>query len=279
MEIYHYCNLNKFESILKSKKIWLTPVQTMNDGTEVDHLYNVILPSVKEKIIAETPTQLLSNVETIFNFVENNSKLRVEYMPYCACFSDNGDLLSQWCMYADNGTGISIGFDFNYFKINNEPPHPNININQSIGLEAILYDYNLQASILYDIIKQNVSHETPNALYWITILGNLTRYSAIFKNRTFYTEQEKRIIYYFEKQHISQFRDNYLSGPYNYEYKNGTYSRFELSWFNANNSHAISKIIIGPKCQKSKKDISEMMEKYGVQITEDQVFKSESSYR
>ncbi len=128
MNVFHYCNLNKFEGILNSKKLWLTPVQTMNDGTEVDHLYNVIFPKVKEKIIAETPAHLLNNVETIFNIVENNAKLHTENMPYCACFSDDGDLLSQWCMYADNGTGISIGFDFDYFQIKNEPPHPNTNV-------------------------------------------------------------------------------------------------------------------------------------------------------
>jgi hypothetical protein len=278
MDIFHYCNLSKFENILKSKKLWLTPVQTMNDGTEVDHLYNVIFPKVKELIISETPPESLNNVETIFHLVESNSKLHIANMPFCACFSDDGDLLSQWQRYADDGTGVSVGFDFGYFNIKNKPPHPNSNIKNSIGLDEIIYDYNLQASILYNICKQNTSHETPNAMHWLTILGNMTRYSAIFKNRTFYTEREKRIIYYFDKQHISQFDDNFLSGPFNYEYKGVTFSRFELNWFKTGTKHAITKIYLGPKCQKNSTEIIGMLEKCGIQMNESQIVRSESSY-
>lgn len=32
---------------------------------------------------------------------------------YMICFSENGDLLSQWRGYADNGRGVTIGFDYN----------------------------------------------------------------------------------------------------------------------------------------------------------------------
>lgn len=279
MNIFHYCNLKKFEGILSSKKLWLTPVQTMNDGTEVDHLYNVIFPEVKKIIISETSPQSLSNVEEILSLVDNKSKLHVVNMPYCACFSDDGDLLSQWQRYADDGTGVSVGFDFGYFGIKNEPPHPNSKVENSIGLDTVIYDYNLQASILYSICKQNISHETPNAIHWLTILGNMTRYSAVFKNRTFYMEREKRIIYYFDKQHISQFNDNFLSGPFDYKYKGGTFSRFELNWFAARNNHAIEKIFLGPKCPKTSIEIIEMLEKFGIQVNESQILKSESSYR
>ncbi len=100
MEIFHYCNLGKLESILKSKKLWLTPVQTMNDGTEVNHLFDKIFPTVRERIIAETPPHLLNNIESSLTLIETNSKL--QNMPYCVCFSDDGDLLPQWQRYADD---------------------------------------------------------------------------------------------------------------------------------------------------------------------------------
>lgn len=35
---------------------------------------------------------------------------------YTACFSGNGDLLSQWRGYAGDGTGIAIGFKTKYLK-------------------------------------------------------------------------------------------------------------------------------------------------------------------
>ena len=35
-------------------------------------------------------------------------------LPLIGCFSKNGDLLSQWRAYAEDGKGFSIGFDSNY---------------------------------------------------------------------------------------------------------------------------------------------------------------------
>lgn len=35
-------------------------------------------------------------------------------LPLISCFSKNGDLLSQWRAYAEDGKGFSIGFDSNY---------------------------------------------------------------------------------------------------------------------------------------------------------------------
>jgi len=276
MDIFHYCNLSKFEGILESKKLWLTPVQTMNDGTEVDHLYKVIYPKVKEKIITETPPHLLDDIQMQFGLIESSSELRSQNMPFCTCFSDDGDLLPQWRSYADDGTGVSIGFDSDYFKIQNHPPHPHINIKNSIGLESAIYDYNLQHLILYNVIKQELSGGTQNPIGWLTVLKNLTLFSAIFKNRSFRAEQEKRIIYYFYDKHISQFDNDFLSGPHNY--KDG-YSRFDLSWFNSAPNHAITKIFIGPKCKQSAHEILKMLEKFNIKIAENQIIKSESSYR
>ncbi len=137
----------------------------------------------------------------------------------------------------------------------------------------------MQAIVLYTIIKQNLSYGMPDALHLITILGNMTRYSAIFKNRSFRAEQEKRIIYYFADQHIDQFDENFLSGPYDYECKGTKYYRFELSWFSDNSNHAITKIFLGPKCQLGSAKILKIFGRLGVQINENQILKSESSYR
>lgn len=279
MEIFHYCNLIKFESILNSKKLWLTPVQTMNDGTEVDHLYNIIWPKVKEKIITEMQSDLLDDVQHIFNLVDGNAKLHVEDMPYCVCFSDNGDLLSQWCRYAEDGTGVSIGFNSNYFKIQHQLPHPNIIAGNAIGIGTVVYDYDLQISILSELVKYFLKQEVKNASIWLNILGNLTRYSAIFKNQSFFTEHEKRIIYYFANQHTDQLSDNFLSGPYKYVCKNVEYSRFELSWFNSDWSHAITRVFLGPKCQCGSSEILKQLNQFGIQIDQSQILKSASSYR
>lgn len=277
MEIFHYCNLSKFERILNSKKLWLTPVQIMKDGKEVNYLYEEIWPKVKKKIFNETQVQFRSNLQSIFSLIDNNSKLRTGLMPFCACFSNNGDLSAQWRDYADDGTGVSIGFDFDYFKIQSIPPHPNININNAIGLGTVVYDGNSQILGLYSIAKQELSLEPPNPQTWITILKNLTIYSALFKDIYYLPEQEKRIIYYFDDQHTNQLTDSFLSGPYDYEYKISGYFRFELRWFTSDWNHAITKIYLGPKCEQSTSDVLKLLNQFGINIKENQILEAESS--
>jgi hypothetical protein len=277
MILYHYCSVNNFENILNSKKLWLTPIKSMNDRTEIDHLYNNVWPCVKEILLRNINPNYIKFLKEIIEIVDRESKLHVASFPYCACFSDDGDLLSQWRSYSQDATGISIGFNSEYFKIQNQLPHPNTKIENAIGIDTVIYDFSVQVNGLSQVMKQVI--EPKNSYCWVAILKNLTRYSAIFKNHTFFSEQEKRIIYYSDKSHLDQFSGYNLTGPYEYVKDNVMYSRFELSWYQSRSNHAIANIILGPKCKYDRGELMQMLDNFNIQLEEQQIHKSLSTYR
>lgn len=272
MDLFHYCSIETFENILASKKLWLTPVVSMNDGTEVNHLYNVIYPKVRKNIISQTHND---NIIQIFKYVDNNFITYTVNMPYCACFSDNGDLLSQWNEYAENGTGVSLGFNSDFFNVQNRYPRPNTTLSLAVGLESVIYDLNSQENELHELINGVLSLDDLSATTWITILKILTVNSSKYKNEQFSSEQEKRIVYYYIEQHDSQFNGSLLSGPHRYSCDGNDYQRFDISWYNSPTEHAISTVYLGPKCQRTPVEILKMMEKYEIIISENQIIKSE----
>lgn len=108
--IYHYCDANALLSILQNRTVWATETNYLNDSDELLSLFK----------------NIESHLQTID--IENTSFIREQFvkaagtaislrpnligMPTCvACFSEDGDVLSQWRAYAADGMGFSIGFN------------------------------------------------------------------------------------------------------------------------------------------------------------------------
>jgi hypothetical protein len=95
--LYHYCGIESFYGIVKSKEIWLSSADFTNDYTEG----KVIAEGLKEQLRAcdnSFDRQLLSAV--------SNFPTRA----FIACFSQEPDSLSQWRGYAAFGAGFAVGF-------------------------------------------------------------------------------------------------------------------------------------------------------------------------
>lgn len=100
--VYHYCSPQSFLQIMESKKIWLSSTRNMNDSAEGKWFLNIVIKVLKEHE-EELGKEWCENVKT---------ELKYNYIPlYIACFSKNGDALSQWRSYAEDGFGVAIGFD------------------------------------------------------------------------------------------------------------------------------------------------------------------------
>lgn len=96
--LYHYTSSHALISILQNRCIWLSGRWNLNDTNEgsvfCQHL----------KSYAEAESLDGSSAERVL------TNLRM-FESYVSCFSSNGDMLSQWRGYANNGTGVSIGFN------------------------------------------------------------------------------------------------------------------------------------------------------------------------
>lgn len=105
--LYHYCSTETFLNIIQNKSIRLSSMKMSNDSSEGIWVSNLISDYIENggmgfsKIEMKLIHMFLSDYQDIF--------------PSLAfCLSREGDLLSQWRGYADDGYGFCIGFDKGY---------------------------------------------------------------------------------------------------------------------------------------------------------------------
>jgi len=123
--LYHYCSVETFLNIIRNKTIRLSDVGKSNDYMETKWLLEYFEKEVIRQY-QENPSILsnqviygLDDIDTIKFLVQNEKQKmmrRTDHLFYTACFSENGDKLSQWRGYADDGYGVSLGFNFNVLK-------------------------------------------------------------------------------------------------------------------------------------------------------------------
>ena len=120
--VYHYCTLDTFHKIISNRSIRLAEVDKSNDRTELLWLRDYIRGEIL-KLFGEwadrapkqaPPVPLLNwHLEQALEYYFGDGK---PYNFLVTCFSHEPDLLSQWRGYADDGCGVSVGFDQNMLK-------------------------------------------------------------------------------------------------------------------------------------------------------------------
>lgn len=100
--IYHYCSPQTFLQIIERKCLWLSSTNNMNDSSEGRWYLDLV-----KDVLRDNELELGDDwCDSAINYLESN--LRPSYI---TCFSTEKDLLSQWRAYADNGSGLAIGFE------------------------------------------------------------------------------------------------------------------------------------------------------------------------
>lgn len=102
MLLYHYCSNATFLSILTNRELWLSELTLSNDSMEGAWVREVLLSECRRR---EMPRQAMDD------FTEKVGNLLHFASAAGFCLSQDGDLLSQWRGYADNGAGVCLGFD------------------------------------------------------------------------------------------------------------------------------------------------------------------------
>lgn len=105
--LYHYCSTDALFSIVSRGEIWLSSVLQSNDGMEGKFVTSAILGLAQHDKLHSVLLQILEQ-----------QLRRAEKFSDCLafCLSENGDLLSQWRGYANDGAGVSIGFSKDFLK-------------------------------------------------------------------------------------------------------------------------------------------------------------------
>lgn len=153
--IYHYCSIDIFLSIIENQELWVSDIFKMNDSSEEKYLEDLLRFYLKRihgellkdkkfkeylkkneeeeqeelrkksfeeyynKIFSYEVKKSIQNYININKFLAINELLKEKSKKikrYICCFSGDGDLLSQWRAYADDGQGISVGFKKSQIK-------------------------------------------------------------------------------------------------------------------------------------------------------------------
>jgi hypothetical protein len=132
--LYHYCSNTSFLSIVSNQTIRASEYSLSNDGMEGKWIRKVIEECCSERgLSASQLGVVLSEFDTITSM----------YGAAGICLSEDGDMLSQWRAYSENGAGVSIGFDSTAFYVqpaDRAPPLP--------ALGKVIYDLATQKRII-----------------------------------------------------------------------------------------------------------------------------------
>lgn len=225
--LYHYCNLSTFLSIISNKTLWLSNIGKSNDKLELNWLNKVFVDMVIEVKNEFLNRKNLEKEKSNFDFfqkVESFAKyISKDILSECwaLCFSENGDLLSQWRGYADDGKGVSIGFSSDFFE-DAQTCNPQFKRYKSIEFGKVNYfDKNEAIEYLkgqYNFEKINNCHDEIELSLALNGLTLLTSIKSIFiKHHSFLEEKEWRMVTSWNKKRVSNelIKSMYESIPYN----------------------------------------------------------------
>ncbi|HEY5125197.1 MAG TPA: DUF2971 domain-containing protein [Ignavibacteria bacterium] len=272
--IYHYCDANAFLSICSNKKIRFSDIFSMNDFFEMHWGYSIWEKAATE-LFNEVGRDFLDKIDEVIH------KSGLYGLVITSCFSLDGDVLSQWRAYADDGTGYSIGFKAkDLIKLPIRPLKISYNeqeqINEVIKVVKALYNVENKEKEKYGSDFRMLCYELAYDL-------------SAFKNPSFIEEKEIRLIHIldFEKSNdflklvddggealgkevkgepvLFRIRDN-IPSPY-----------IDLDFINEGNINPVKEVIIGPKNNVLQSAISIFLETIGIEAVK--IKHSRSSYR
>ncbi len=126
--VYHYCNESVFKEIIQKKTLRFSDITKSNDSAELRWITTYFEPIFIEELNKANENSLFrtayQNVDLVKFFQKFTDAFFVKalygeekfFWFYASCLSLEGDLLSQWRGYADDGKGFSIGFKREVFE-------------------------------------------------------------------------------------------------------------------------------------------------------------------
>lgn len=270
MIIYHYCSLNSFINITKSKMLWMSSLRHMNDPFET-------------KIGLDIISELLYDVFPELRNRIDWDRINNEYFLGCS-FSLDGDVLSQWRAYTDNGNGFSLGFNSEKLSTcNKEDDYEGLKIPNRHSLDKIFYykddfcsyvnNYLTDYRAEYGIPSEETSYPKKKLSKF---LHSLFRLSCFYKDSFYAEEKEIRYIVPSSRKLII---NPIMKEDKEFDFRASDigltpYSKLKIA---KNEIHAIEEIVLGPKNESIIQDIELFMNINGFHNI--QIYKSKGNYR
>jgi hypothetical protein len=208
--LYHYTTGNGLIAIIKSGELWSTQVACLNDSSEFLYPINLL----HDKVRAKSASPISSEVASLLKQIDEglaDPAVDTEGR-FVACFSEDGDDLSQWRAYAGGEGGYAIEFDSTYIRSLQNPTTILGKVEYNIERQALFIDDLLNSCIRFylDGLRK---HRAPSVEQWAAdFLLYWAHLAAVFapflKHPKFSGEREWRLVYHLDDDGIH--RKQYL---------------------------------------------------------------------
>lgn len=198
--LYHYTDFAGLIGIAGEGEIWMGDIFFLNDKKEYLEglsLFNAELTRRKEKCNDDSLSVFLNSLGTVENLLRQQTQ-------YVFSLTEEDDLLSQWRGYANNGIGVSIGFNASEFLASFTLLPCIYNTSEQEAYLSHLFDLAIQ---IFESTPEKNKHDKSNCIndaelpYWDAIndagsrlISTLNVACAIIKNPAFKEEKEWRLI-------------------------------------------------------------------------------------
>ena len=252
---YYYCSLETFLNIIKNKEIYLSDPLKMNDKSEIRWYLNRLNDKQNNDGVCFSileSMKIRSGLDFSYDNLLDILNFKGQKSIYISCFSKKPDLLSQWRAYADNGNGVSIGFDLDKLAIADNFLIQEVIYTDNIIEDVVENDVEIVADQIGTVIDKY--EITDKATQIEVFLHELIPVLAKYKNPAFKEEKEIRLIYCddlkFEKilDSYGAFKDKWETKKLTHDFR--TINNNDITEFVKLNFEptSIKEIYIGPKC-------------------------------
>jgi Protein of unknown function (DUF2971) len=177
--MYHYCGADAFAQIIRTRTTWHTAFTALNDATERKWGFEQFRNAADE-LRKVCGSDFIDRITKIVRLTQDHSVAMI------SSYSLNGDLLSQWRAYADDGRGFAIGFSSQELEMPAKPLR-------------VLYDRAAQKKEVANAIKHGFEVEKRTGFnydlnylrYWFDLGMDLCAY----KHPAFAEEKEIRRVH------------------------------------------------------------------------------------
>jgi hypothetical protein len=268
---YRYANAETFLKMLKSQTLWFSDLRRMNDWDE--YMAGYLITS---EIVAQEFPEYMGLLTEI-----SAERMNSSFLVLICSFSMDGDCLSMWRGYGDNGSGASIGYK--YDEIGNHHLFERYlkkmaPINGKVQFFPVIYqedDFkeNVRRYIrrTLQLLSGDAATKSPNskAVQLGMLRVVLMRLFTLYKSDFFKDEREIR----------GFIEVNESVDAYALKVRKGDFGEMEYHEINTNfqGVSAIEEVVLGPRCAMPIAQVQEQLVDCGLSAVK--VRQSRGTYR
>ena len=194
--------------MIRSGEMWSTQLGCLNDASELLYPIELLQAKAKEELASSTMPAVTFLLERIvFGLAEPSILTEGRFV---ACFSEDGDDLSQWRAYVGGEGGYALEFDSQHIR---QLP------DQVTILGKVEYDPQRQAAFMDDVLRTVIqffrdglrNNRAPSmqewadkfVLFWANVL---VVFAPFIKHPKFSGEREWRLVYHLQDEAIPRMR-------------------------------------------------------------------------